>query len=39
MTIDVTELLDDPDFVTFDLVAISRAQAVMQGFQTGAAHT
>lgn len=26
MTIDVTELLDDPDFVMHDLVAISRAQ-------------
>ena len=28
MTIDVTELLDDPDFVTGNLVVISRAQSV-----------
>ena len=28
MTIDVTELLTDPDFVMFDLTAISRAQSV-----------
>ena len=28
MTIDVTELLTDPDFVTSNLVAISRAQSV-----------
>ena len=28
MTIDVTDLLSDPDFVMHDLVAISRAQSV-----------
>lgn len=34
MTIDVTELLSDPDFVTPDLVAISRAQAVNDAGRT-----
>ena len=34
MTIDVTELLTDPDFVTFDLTAISRAQAVNDAGRT-----
>ena len=28
MTIDVTDLLSDPDFVMYDLVAVSRAQSV-----------
>lgn len=34
MTIDVTELLTDPDFVTSNLVAISRAQAVSDAGRT-----
>lgn len=34
MTIDVTELLDDPDFVAGNLVAISRAQAVNNAGRT-----
>ena len=34
MTIDVTELLTDPDFVMFDLTAISRAQAVNDAGRT-----
>lgn len=34
MTIDVTDLLSDPDFVMHDLVAVSRAQSVNNAGRT-----